>query len=192
DRGNKTLFWKENWTGHGSLKNIFPGLFSICQNPNSKIQEVWSPQGWNLLFRRFLNDWEIEWVSDMLSLIGDFPGTNLETDKLLWRHHTNGQFSVNRMYKMDLATIARKKLGPCSVIWKSVSPTKVKCFTWLVTRGACLTHDKLQKRGRIIASRCYLCKEALETNNHLFLHCKVTTQVWALFTNLAGLNWIMP
>ncbi|WMV26638.1 hypothetical protein MTR67_020023 [Solanum verrucosum] len=55
-----------------------------------------------------------------------------------------------------------------------------------------MTHDKLQKRGRIIASRCYLCKETLETNNHLFLHCKVTTQVWALFTNLASLNWIMP
>jgi len=56
-RGNKALFWKEDWTGQGSLENLFPGLFSICLNPDSKIQEVWSPQGWNLLFRRFLNDW---------------------------------------------------------------------------------------------------------------------------------------
>ena len=55
-RGNKALFWKEDWTGQGSLENLFPGLFSICLNPDSKIQEVWSPQGWNLLFRRFLND----------------------------------------------------------------------------------------------------------------------------------------
>ena len=82
-RGNKALFWKEDWTGQGSLENLFPGLFSICLNPDSKIQEVWSPQGWNLLLRRFLNDWEIEWVTDMLASIGDFPGTNLETDKLL-------------------------------------------------------------------------------------------------------------
>ena len=52
-------------------------------------------------------------------------------------------------------------------IWKSVAPTKVKCFTWLVTRRARLTHDKLQKRGKIIVSRCYLCKEALENNNRL-------------------------
>ena len=95
------------------------------------------------------------------------------------------------MYKRDLATIARKKLGQWSAIWKSVASTKVKCFTWLVTRRACLTHDKFQKRGRTIASRCYLCKAALETNNHMFLHCKVTTQVWAIFTNLASLNWIM-
>ena len=65
------------------LGKFIPGLFSICLNSDSKIQEVWSPQGWNLLFRRFLNDWEIEWVTDMLASIGDFPGTNLETDKLL-------------------------------------------------------------------------------------------------------------
>ena len=104
---------------------------------------------------------------DMLALIGDFPGTNLETDKLLWRHHTDGQFFMNRMYKRDLATIAVKKSGPWSAIWKSVAPTKVKCFMWLVTRRACLTHDKLQKRGKIIVSRCYLCKEALENNNRL-------------------------
>ena len=82
-RRNKALFWMEDWTGQGSLKNLLPRLFSICLNPDSKLQEVWSPQGWNLLFRRFLNDWEIEWVTDMLASIGDFPGTNLETDKLL-------------------------------------------------------------------------------------------------------------
>ena len=44
-RGNKALFWKEDWTGQGSLENLFPGLFSICLNPESKIQEVLSPQG---------------------------------------------------------------------------------------------------------------------------------------------------
>ncbi|KAG5627527.1 hypothetical protein H5410_012745 [Solanum commersonii] len=41
-----------------------------------------------------------------------FFDTNLETDKLLWRHHTDGQFFVNRMYKRDLATTAGKKSGP--------------------------------------------------------------------------------
>uniref|UniRef100_A0A0V0I8W3 Putative ovule protein n=1 Tax=Solanum chacoense TaxID=4108 RepID=A0A0V0I8W3_SOLCH len=24
------------------------------------------------------------------------------------------------------------------------------------------------------------------------MHCKVTTQVWAMFTSIAGINWIMP
>ena len=65
---------------------------------------------------------EIEWVTDMLALIGDFPGTNLETDKLLWRHHTDGQFFVNRMYKRDLATIAGNKIRAMECYMEECSP----------------------------------------------------------------------
>ena len=81
------------------------------------------------------------------ALIGDFPGTNLETDKLPWRHHIDGQFYVNRMYKRDLATIEGKKSGSWSAIPKSIAPTKVKCYTWLVTRRVCL-HMINFKRGK--------------------------------------------
>lgn len=51
--------------------------------------------------------------------MGYFPGTDLERDKLLWRRHTDGQFSMYRMYKRDLVTAVGKKSGPWSVIWKS-------------------------------------------------------------------------
>ncbi|WMV51891.1 hypothetical protein MTR67_045276 [Solanum verrucosum] len=160
-------------------------------HPDSKISEMWSQQGWNLVFRRLLNDWEIEGVIELLNMIEGFPGTNLETDSLLWRQHPDGRFSVNRLYKWDLSVTGGRKTGSWSAVWKSVAPAKVKCFVWLVARRACLMHEALQKRGINIASRCLLCKEALETNKHLFLHCKVTTQVWTLFFNLASLNWCM-
>ncbi|KAG5613947.1 hypothetical protein H5410_013771 [Solanum commersonii] len=55
---------------------------------------------------------------------------------------------------------------------------------------AMLSSSFIWQRGINIASRCILCKEALETNKHL--HYEVTTQVWALFFNLASLNWCMP
>ncbi|WMV58636.1 hypothetical protein MTR67_052021 [Solanum verrucosum] len=82
-----------------------------------------------------------------------------------------------------------RSTGPCTL--EECGSIKVKC-TWLVARKACSTHEALQKRGINIASRCLLCKEALETSKHLFLHCKVTTQVWALFTTIVGILWIMP
>jgi len=28
-RGDKVLFWKEDWIGQGSLQSLFPGLYSI-------------------------------------------------------------------------------------------------------------------------------------------------------------------
>ncbi|XP_059288373.1 uncharacterized protein LOC132041681 [Lycium ferocissimum] len=171
-RGDKILFWKENWSGQGTLQLLFPSLFSISTIPDSTIEEMWSPQGWNLVFRRLLNDWEIAWVAELLSVIGGFQGTNFEPDKLTWKHNQDGLFSVNRLYNKGLTEISGRTPGPWKSIWKSVAPTK--------------------KRGINIASRCTLCKEALETNKHLFLHCKVTAQVWALFINLAKVNWTMP
>ncbi|KAG5619649.1 hypothetical protein H5410_004867 [Solanum commersonii] len=31
-----------------------------------------------------------------------------------------------------------------------------------------------------------------ETNNHIFLHCKFTAQIWNLFLNITSMNWTMP
>lgn len=69
---------------------------------------------------------------------------------------------------------------------------RVKCFIWLVARKKCLTHEAMQERRINIVSRCLLCKEALETNKHLFMHCKVTAQPWVLFTTIDNEYWTMP
>lgn len=64
------------------------------------------------------------------------------------------------------------------------SSSRGECFTWLVEKKACLTHDVLQKKGRIVVTRCFLCNETGETNSHLFLHCEFTAQLWNLFCSL--------
>uniref|UniRef100_A0A0V0IIL0 Putative ovule protein n=1 Tax=Solanum chacoense TaxID=4108 RepID=A0A0V0IIL0_SOLCH len=71
-------------------------------------------------------------------------------------------------------------------------PAKVKGFTWLVIRRACLTQEVLQKKGRQLVPRCFLCNITGETNKHLFLHCKFTTQLWNLFLNITSTSWTMP
>nr|AAT40556.2 hypothetical protein SDM1_4t00019 [Solanum demissum] len=165
-RGDKTKFWLDDWCGNGILRDLFPILFSICTNTNSKIEEIWSPQGWNIIFRRLLNDWEIDGMVECLGLIGGFPGTTLEPDRLAWGHHKDGVFSVNRLYNWGLKRRAGRSIGPWNTTWKSVAPVKVKCFTWLVARKKCLTHEAMQKR-----------------------HINI---VWALFTRIANEYWTMP
>lgn len=39
-RGDKFLFSKENWSGHGNYQSFFHSLFLISLNPNFNIQEV--------------------------------------------------------------------------------------------------------------------------------------------------------
>ncbi|WMV47514.1 hypothetical protein MTR67_040899 [Solanum verrucosum] len=61
--GTKTSFWKENWIGNESLMVLFPDLLLLSINPEETVADVWSQQGWNIVFRRFLNDWEIRRVA---------------------------------------------------------------------------------------------------------------------------------
>ncbi|CAN4116125.1 unnamed protein product [Withania somnifera] len=68
----------------------------------------------------------------------------------------------------------------------------VVCFTWLVARGAVLTWKNLRKRGIRLCSRCYLSGKETETNNHMFLHCKFTNQLWDMFINLKRVRWTKP
>lgn len=62
---------------------------------------MWFSQGWNLVFRRHLNDWEIVDVVELLKVIGGGPGANLESDRLKWGHHEDGSFSVNSITNVE-------------------------------------------------------------------------------------------
>lgn len=42
--------WSDNCSRHGSLKDLFPDLFSIASLPEAKPEAVWGLQGWNIIF----------------------------------------------------------------------------------------------------------------------------------------------
>ncbi|KAL3378631.1 hypothetical protein AABB24_004516 [Solanum stoloniferum] len=115
----------------------------------------------------------------------------MEPDRLRWRHSSEGSFTVNKLYKRENNIMQEEELKIWRNVWKNIAPTKVKCFTWLVVRKACLTHEVLQKKGRVVVTRCFLCNETRETNNHLFLHCKFTAQLWNMFFSLTKTVWTM-
>ena len=66
-------------------KDLFPDLFILC-TLRQMISHCWTVQGWNLYFRRLLNDWEIDRVAKLLEELGDFAGTNTDNDVVRWSH----------------------------------------------------------------------------------------------------------
>lgn len=70
---------------------------------------------------------------------------------------------------------------PWKQVWKVKIPMKVSCFVLLVISKACLTEVNLQRRGFQICSRCLFCDQEVERNDHLFLHCKKTIDLWRMF-----------
>lgn len=62
-------------------------------------------------------------------------------------------------------------------------------------KGSCLlvlTQEKSQEEKISLCSSCYLCGEEAETVSHLFLQCRITIQLWRVFTSLKGIAWVMP
>lgn len=55
--------------------------------------EIWSPQGWNLSFRRHLNDWSMR-VVGILQDLNSFKGTNMKADLVRWKHNSYGSFQL--------------------------------------------------------------------------------------------------
>ncbi|WMV48293.1 hypothetical protein MTR67_041678 [Solanum verrucosum] len=160
-----TLIFCEAKEEQNSLMEDFPDLFSFCGNPEASIAETWTNQGWNIIFRRLLNDWEVERVASLLQRLNDFSCLNTSPDTIRWKHDRDGKFSVGRLYRRNLSSQLGNIPGPWKQIWKFNIPTKIKCFTWT---------------------------EKEETNSHLFLHCRVTSQVWHMFLNILQKPWVMP
>ncbi|CAN4112876.1 unnamed protein product [Withania somnifera] len=91
--GSKILFWKENWIGNETLMVSFPDLFSLSINPDEKVANVWSPLGWNIMFRRLLNDWEVGRVTALLQVLDCYKDITDEKDSIRWKHARDGKFS---------------------------------------------------------------------------------------------------
>ncbi|KAG5593376.1 hypothetical protein H5410_043890 [Solanum commersonii] len=62
--GRKTFFWNDVWVGQHSLKQLHPEIYNLNQQKEATVAEVKDNQGWNLSFRRRLNDWEIDKLAD--------------------------------------------------------------------------------------------------------------------------------
>ena len=70
---------------------------------------------------------------------------------------------------------------------------KVKAWFTIYCRMCTLSADNLYNYERLRQRTKSICeREELETINHLFLHCKLTGQLWRIFLNLKGIMWVMP
>ncbi|XP_039123503.1 uncharacterized protein LOC120260129 [Dioscorea cayenensis subsp. rotundata] len=73
--------------------------------------------------------------------------------------------------------------------WKRLCPKKINIFNWLAWKDRILTLEKLASRGcnRLPMATCVLCHAAIESVDHLFLHCSLARQVWWYFGRLLNL-----
>lgn len=188
--GMEISFWKDNQLGQGSLSQMFPDIYILNQQQEATIGEVWNIQGWNFIYRRLLNDWEIGRLTEFYNVIEQFKGISNSEDRINWQRNKIEKFSVRSAYKEFNLSMNQVGCWPWKLIWKVKISHKVACFTRLLAKEAMLTQDNLVKRGYQLCSKCYLCGEEADYQSSFFtlqVDCSTMENFYQLKGVLCGL-----
>ena len=72
-------------------------------------------------------------------------------------------------------------------IWFPEATPRFAFLSWLAVRNRLATGDRILRWNPFVISTCWLCKEELETRDHLFFECIYSKEVWSgTIGNLVG------
>jgi hypothetical protein len=75
---------------------------------------------------------------------------------------------------------------------EGLAAPKAKNHACLALQNRLWTADRLEKRSWLNYGLCPLCKQTLETTDHLFVACHFTTRIWELLKEWLGLQGLHP
>lgn len=70
----KILLWLDNWLGIDSLKQLFLDIYLLNQQQQTVVPKAWATHGWNLTYRRMMQDWEIDRLAEFYGTLDQFGG----------------------------------------------------------------------------------------------------------------------
>ena len=187
-------FWQGRWCGETSLAVSYPELFRFSLDQEVSVAEVMKFNNrilfWDVSFFRGVHARELEALASFMDTIYGVSVRGLGEYKMCWKSIGEKGFTV-RDY-CNLLVGSNDYFFPWKSIWKQKIPYRVAFFVWTVALGKCLTIDNLRRRKVWILDWCYMCKCNGESVDHLFLHCPVAMDMWAMVFGLFGVSWFMP
>ncbi|XP_071689042.1 uncharacterized protein [Rutidosis leptorrhynchoides] len=179
----KTLFWDENWTGSGSLKDRFNRLYRLESNKQALISDRIKRDGSNFIgnwcWSRTVSGRTGAELSALDRLIESCRLESDRPDRWVWNLSSNGSFTSKTM-----TSIIEEKLLPrgthlFETLRNYLVPKKVEVFIWRSRKKRLATLVELDKRGIDLHSvRCPLCDDDVESVDHALIFCKHAFEVW--------------
>lgn len=183
-RGSEVRFWEDKWAGCNSLASLFPEAYNLALSSNVSVRSqgfhFYNGWRWKPLIRRPISARESAVVLALKDHLTNLsPSPNLRQDGVSWPFHPSGSFSVKSLYNIISGINTRDK--EAGFIWNSVTPSKVKVFLWILLKRKLNTKLTLSHKGWQGDITCSLCNQSPESDEHIFLSCPYTSQVWSFF-----------
>ena len=155
-------FWEDLWLGEVRLKEKFPRLFSISLQQLTPISKCGSWDGsvwhWNLMWRRELFVWELQFLQQLNEMLGEARLNNDQANKVLWSHDKSGRFSVQSFVEKLYVEKGLESHTVLNInrVWRGLVPSKVELLLWFVVQGRLNTKDRF-RRLNVLRSADYKC-----------------------------------
>ncbi|XP_026377646.1 uncharacterized protein LOC113271938 [Papaver somniferum] len=147
----------------------------VDDNCAQKVLDENAGNSWNFDFCRNFREAEIEDIAHLLNFLDTFNRGEGQ-DHRLWQNGTK-TFSVAECYKSleDDGLL----VFPYKSVWNPKIPHKMIFFVWSLCYNAAPIMDLLRNSYNV--NGCVLCKKSAESNQHFFLHCDTTREIWFYF-----------
>ncbi|XP_071735527.1 uncharacterized protein [Rutidosis leptorrhynchoides] len=188
--GCDTKFWTDQWIRDTILATGFPRLFALDCHPHLTIAFKFLNGEWRMSWRHVPRGGaEQQQLTELLNILNDFSLT-VDLDYWIW-DGPNACFSVSHARCL----IDAHELAPFTraTYWCKYVPLKVNVFNCHLRINRLPTKDNLALCNiNIQHLRCGLCNNDLESVNHLFTFCSITSLIWhrvQLWIGLSLPNW---
>ncbi|KAF3776962.1 putative ribonuclease H protein [Nymphaea thermarum] len=175
--GNGTMvkFWTDSWGNDRLIDKIPPSHLHLVQDCISfSVQETLE-----------VNEEDTRAFFESLNVQVSWSRVQAEQANVLaWKNTGN---SIISRYEIWQRT--RKKGDEQQghiLVWKGRWLPRAVWAVYVGSAGRLPLDDLIKRKGRHLASRCYVCKQASEDTQHLYFDCKGAKPIWALIYGKFG------
>ncbi|KAL4591835.1 hypothetical protein LXL04_004808 [Taraxacum kok-saghyz] len=182
------LFWKDPWCGESTFQSRFPALYKLDKRKNCSLTDRLSREG-------FAWDWKQEprdanSLNELLQLYSTIRELEVGAKKkfgFAFLADEHGNYTVKTLRNLIDSKLIFAK-GPVTC-WANTIPLKVRCFVWRASMKRIPVAGELAARGIMVQNQvCHLCRQKLETIDHLFTGCNYTKHVMSWIFKWCGMD----
>jgi len=186
--GSIGQFWEEAWQQRdrlGDIQTIQSTYLKAITKGLKRVKDYWKEEEIAEFWRTWRKPEEWDETIDeeqKENLIKELEKRKIKKstrpDILRWGKPTKVTFTFKEAYNLAMQREEEEESKEWKQLWKSKWWPKVIIFVWLVAKKRIVTWDKLQKKGYQGPSRCSLCRQEEETQEHLLNSCSYAQYQW--------------